>query len=123
LILIGTTLLFTLVAISLHLMHETMAAMVGATLLLAITYVFGMRWPDWYIIEFERAIHHTVGIADRAGYPVLFKDFAKVGVPTTSRSSHLSLWPYSKPLAFRCWWSDHAHKQASWSCRGRRHGA
>ncbi len=50
--------LLTLVAISLHLLHETTATMVGATSLLAITYVFGMRWPDWYIIEFERAIHH-----------------------------------------------------------------
>ncbi|GAB4564885.1 MAG: ArsB/NhaD family transporter [Anaerolineae bacterium] len=50
--------LVTFAAISFRWLHETLAAMVGATTLLAVTYLAGMRWPDWYILEFEQAIHH-----------------------------------------------------------------
>ncbi len=46
------------VAISFRLLHETLAAMGGATTLLAITYLVGTRWPDWYILDFEQAIRH-----------------------------------------------------------------
>ncbi len=55
-----TLIVFSLsfLAISLRLVHETLAAMGGATTLLAITYLFGRRWPDWYILEFEQAIRH-----------------------------------------------------------------
>jgi Na+/H+ antiporter NhaD/arsenite permease-like protein len=44
--------------ISLRLMHETMAALAGASFLLAVTYILGVRWPDLYILDFERAIHY-----------------------------------------------------------------
>lgn len=50
--------LFAFAAISLRLIHETMAAMAGAVALLAVTYFFGQRWPDLYILDFEQAMHH-----------------------------------------------------------------
>ncbi|HEY64808.1 MAG TPA: ArsB/NhaD family transporter [Caldilineae bacterium] len=50
--------LLTFIAISFRLLHETLAAMGGATLLLAITYLPGSYDPDWHIISFERAMHH-----------------------------------------------------------------
>jgi Na+/H+ antiporter NhaD/arsenite permease-like protein len=67
--------------ISLRWMHETMAALAGAVFVLAVTYVFGVRWPALYIIDFERAMRYVdfdviflvlaltifVGIAGRTG--------------------------------------------------------
>jgi len=47
---------FTLIA--LRMVHETMAALAGATFLLAITYVLGTTMPDLWVLSFERAIHH-----------------------------------------------------------------
>ena len=49
-----TVLIFigTFIAISLRAVHETIAAMAGATLLLAITYLLGEIWPDLYILDF-----------------------------------------------------------------------
>nr|HID13102.1 citrate transporter [Anaerolineae bacterium] len=44
--------------ISLRRMHETMAALAGAVFLLAVTYILGARWPDLYIINFERAVRY-----------------------------------------------------------------
>jgi Na+/H+ antiporter NhaD/arsenite permease-like protein len=55
-----TVLIFvgTFVAISLRAVHETIAAMAGATLLLAVTYLLGDIWPDLHILDFGRAMHH-----------------------------------------------------------------
>ncbi len=55
-----TLLVFTLtfVAISFRLLHETLAAMAGATALLAVTYLIGKFFPAWYILSFERAMEH-----------------------------------------------------------------
>lgn len=67
--------------ISLRWMHETMAALAGSVFVLAVTYVFSVRWPALHIIDFERAIRYVdfdviflvlaltifVGIAGRTG--------------------------------------------------------
>ncbi|OGW36432.1 MAG: citrate transporter [Nitrospirae bacterium RBG_13_39_12] len=42
--------------ISFELLHRTVAAMIGAALMLIITYTFGTLNPDFHIISYERAI-------------------------------------------------------------------
>jgi len=42
--------------ISFELLHRTMAAMIGAAVMLLITYTLGTLSPDYHIISFERAI-------------------------------------------------------------------
>jgi len=44
--------------IALRVVHETLAALAGATLLLAVTYILGTGMPDLWVISFERAVHH-----------------------------------------------------------------
>ncbi|HHH41995.1 MAG TPA: citrate transporter [Chloroflexi bacterium] len=48
----------TFAAISLRLLHETMAALGGATIVLAITHMLGSRYPDFWILDFERSIQY-----------------------------------------------------------------
>jgi Na+/H+ antiporter NhaD/arsenite permease-like protein len=45
------------IAISFELLHRTVAAMLGAALMLLITYTIGTLNPDYQIIAFERAMH------------------------------------------------------------------
>jgi len=45
------------IAISFELLHRTVAAMIGAALMLLITYTIGTLNPDYQIIAFERAMH------------------------------------------------------------------
>ena len=42
--------------ISLNLLHETIAAFLGAAVMLGVTYILGSFTPDFWIISFERAI-------------------------------------------------------------------
>ena len=44
------------ILISFELLHRTIAAMLGAALMLMITYTFGSLNPEYHIISFERAI-------------------------------------------------------------------
>ncbi|MCD6289932.1 MAG: ArsB/NhaD family transporter, partial [Anaerolineae bacterium] len=50
--------LLSFIAISFRLLHETVAAMGGATLLLAVSYLLGSHWPSFYILSFDEAMHH-----------------------------------------------------------------
>ncbi len=43
--------------ISFNLLHETIAAFLGAAAMLGVTYILGSFTPDFWIISFERAIH------------------------------------------------------------------
>jgi Na+/H+ antiporter NhaD/arsenite permease-like protein len=43
--------------ISFELLHRTIAAMIGAAIMLLLTYTLGTINPDYHIISFERAIH------------------------------------------------------------------
>ncbi len=43
--------------ISFEILHRTIAAMLGAALMLLITYTFGTLNPEYHIISFERAMH------------------------------------------------------------------
>jgi Na+/H+ antiporter NhaD/arsenite permease-like protein len=45
------------IAISFELLHRSIAAMIGAALMLLLTYTMGTINPDYHIISFERAIH------------------------------------------------------------------
>jgi Na+/H+ antiporter NhaD/arsenite permease-like protein len=49
--------LLAYIAISFELLHRTVAAMLGAALMLLITYTIGTLNPDYQIIAFERAMH------------------------------------------------------------------
>ena len=53
------TIIFLLayIAISFELLHRTIAAMIGAAIILLVTYTVGTLIPDYQIISFERAIH------------------------------------------------------------------
>ena len=53
-----STIVFILayILISFELLHRTLAAMLGATIMLIITYTFGTINPDYRIISFERAM-------------------------------------------------------------------
>ncbi len=46
----------TYIAISFELLHRTIAAMIGAAIMLLLTYTFGTLNPEYHIISFERAI-------------------------------------------------------------------
>ena len=54
-----STIVFVLayVLIALELLHRTVAAMLGAALMLLISYTIGTLNPDFYIFSFEAAIH------------------------------------------------------------------
>jgi len=43
--------------ISFNVLHETIAAFLGAAAMLAVTYFLGSFYPDFWIISFHRAIH------------------------------------------------------------------
>jgi len=49
--------LLAYIAISFELLHRTIAAMLGAAVMLLITYTLGTLNPDFQIVSFERAIH------------------------------------------------------------------
>ncbi len=49
--------LLAYIAISFELLHRTVAAMLGAALMLLITYTLGTLYPDYQIIAFEMAMH------------------------------------------------------------------
>ncbi|MEW6163067.1 MAG: ArsB/NhaD family transporter [Nitrospirota bacterium] len=49
--------LLAYLAISFELLHRTIAAMIGAAIMLAITYTMGTLNPEYQILSFERAIH------------------------------------------------------------------
>ncbi len=49
--------LLAYLAISFELLHRTVAAMLGASIMLIVTYTIGTFNPDYQIISFERAIH------------------------------------------------------------------
>lgn len=49
--------LLAYIAISFELLHRTIAAMLGAAIMLLITYTIGTLNPDFQIVSFERAIH------------------------------------------------------------------
>ncbi|MDH5201675.1 MAG: ArsB/NhaD family transporter [Nitrospirota bacterium] len=49
--------LLAYVAISFELLHRTIAAMIGAAIMLLLTYTLGTLNPGYQIISFERAIH------------------------------------------------------------------
>ncbi len=53
------TVIFVLayVLISFELLHRTLAAMLGAAIILVITYTAGTINPDYHILSYERAIH------------------------------------------------------------------
>lgn len=53
------TIIFILayIAISFELLHRTIASMIGAAIMLLVTYTVGTLIPDYQIISFERAIH------------------------------------------------------------------
>jgi len=50
--------LLAFASISFRVMHETLAALAGAVVLLAITYIGGRDHPDLYILNFEQAMRH-----------------------------------------------------------------
>jgi len=50
------TFIVVLALISLGVIHETMASLAGAVLLLAVTYMAGAAHPDFYILDFEDAV-------------------------------------------------------------------
>lgn len=52
-------LIFIYILISLEVLHRTIAAMLGAALMLIITYTVGTRNYDYYILSFESAMHHV----------------------------------------------------------------
>ena len=47
------------VLIALEILHRTIAALLGAALMLIISYTIGTRNFDYYIISYESAIHHV----------------------------------------------------------------
>ncbi|MEW6616139.1 MAG: ArsB/NhaD family transporter [Thermodesulfobacteriota bacterium] len=49
--------LLAYIAISFELLHRTIASMIGAAVMLLVTYTVGTLVPDYQIISFERAIH------------------------------------------------------------------
>ncbi len=49
--------LLAYIAISFELLHRTIAAMIGAAIMLLLTYTLGTLNPDYQILSFERAIH------------------------------------------------------------------
>jgi Na+/H+ antiporter NhaD/arsenite permease-like protein len=49
--------LLAYLAISFELLHRTIAAMIGAAIMLLVTYTIGTLNPDFQILSFERAIH------------------------------------------------------------------
>jgi len=44
--------------ISFRVLHETIAALMGAVLILGVSYLLGSSKPDFWILSFERAIHY-----------------------------------------------------------------
>jgi len=49
--------LFAYVLISLELLHRTLAAMLGASIMLVISYTIGTLNPEYHILSYESAIH------------------------------------------------------------------
>ena len=50
------TLVVLFVLIGFHVLHDTVAAFLGATVMLGVSYIIGTHNPDFWILGFEKAV-------------------------------------------------------------------
>lgn len=87
----AAVLLMVYVLIGMELLHRTLAALLGATLLLAVTYLAGPFFPEFRILSFETAVRAV----DMNVILLLFSMMVIVGI---SEKSGMFQW-----LAFTCY--------------------